>query len=143
MALVSLFAIGFILANFDTNIKGMDTARDQLGVTLAVISTIGLVISLIWSGYRAFKIENTLNGVMMETAKTTSLVFIILLGAAILTAAFRAFGGEHLVKEFLDGLAGGFWSKFIIVMAVIFVLGFSWTLLKLRLLLYQLLHPSC
>ena len=35
---------------------------------------------------------------MMDTAKTTSLVFIILLGAAMLTAAFRAFGGEELVR---------------------------------------------
>ena len=141
LALVSLFSIGFILANFDTNIKGMDTNRDQLGVALAVISTIGLVISLIWSGYRAFKIENTLNGVMMETAKTTSLVFIILLGAAILTAAFRAFGGEHLVKEFLDGLAGGFWSKFIIVMAVIFVLGFFLDFIEIAVVVVPIVAP--
>ena len=45
---------------------------------------------------------------MIETAKTTSLVFIILLGAAMLTAAFRAFGGEELVREFLNSLPGGF-----------------------------------
>ena len=54
---------------------------------------------------------------MLETAKTTSLVFIILLGAAMLTAAFRAFGGEELVREFLNALPGGFWTQFIIVMA--------------------------
>ncbi|MEO1294100.1 MAG: TRAP transporter large permease subunit, partial [Pseudomonadota bacterium] len=82
------------------------------------------VLALVWSAVRAFRIENTLQGVMIETAKTTSLVFIILLGAAMLTAAFRAFGGEELVREFLNGLPGGFWSQFIIVMAVIFVLGF-------------------
>ena len=40
---------------------------------------------------------------MAETAKTTSLVFIILLGAAMLTA-FRAFGGEEVVKHFLSSL---------------------------------------
>ena len=43
-------------------------------------------------------------------------LFIILLGAAMLTAAFRAFGGEELVRDFLNSLPGGFWSKFIIVM---------------------------
>ena len=48
---------------------------------------------------------------------------IILLGAAMLTAAFRAFGGEDLVREFLSGLPGGFITKFVVVMAVIFVLG--------------------
>ena len=61
---------------------------------------------------------------MIETAKTTSLVFIILLGAAMLTAAFRAFGGEILVRDFLSGLPGGFITKFVVVMAVIFILGF-------------------
>ena len=33
---------------------------------------------------------------MVETAKTSSMVFIILLGAAMLIAAFRAFGGDQL-----------------------------------------------
>ena len=42
----------------------------------------------------------------------------------MLTAAFRAFGGEELVKDYLNSLPGGFWTKFVIVMAVIFVLGF-------------------
>ena len=141
LCLISLFAVGLILSNFDTNIKGIETGRDQLGVALAVIATIGLLGSLVWSGYRAFKIEDTLNGVMMETAKATALVFIILLGAAILTAAFRAFGGEHLVKEFLDGLAGGFWSKFIIVMAVIFILGFFLDFIEIAVVVVPIVAP--
>ena len=141
LCLASLLAVGLILSNFDTNIKGIETGRDQLGVALAVIATIGLLASLIWSGYRALKIEDTLNGVMMETAKATALVFIILLGAAILTAAFRAFGGEHLVKEFLDGLAGGFWSKFIIVMAVIFILGFFLDFIEIAVVVVPIIAP--
>jgi TRAP-type mannitol/chloroaromatic compound transport system permease large subunit len=141
LGVVSLIAIGFILANFDTNIKAIDSGRDVLGVTLAIIATIGLLTSLVWSGYRALKIEETLNGVMMETAKATALVFIILLGAAILTAAFRAFGGEHLVKEFLDSLAGGFWSKFIIVMAVIFVLGFFLDFIEIAVVVVPIVAP--
>jgi TRAP-type mannitol/chloroaromatic compound transport system permease large subunit len=141
LGIVSLIAIGLILANFDTNIKGIDTSHDAVGVGLAVIATLGLLGSLFWSGYRAFRIENTLEGVMMETAKATALVFIILLGAAILTAAFRAFGGEHLVKEFLDGLAGGFWSKFIIVMAVIFVLGFFLDFIEIAVVVVPIVAP--
>ncbi|MEE8454335.1 MAG: TRAP transporter large permease subunit, partial [Limibaculum sp.] len=123
LGLVSLGMVLVVTSIFDTNIKSIDTSEDVLGVTLAVIAVIGLIVSLVWSGWRAFKIEDTLNGVMVETAKTTSLVFIILLGAAMLTAAFRAFGGEDLVRDFLNGLPGGFWSKFVIVMGVIFLLG--------------------
>tara|TARA_R110002096_G_scaffold14582_8_gene50759 strand:+ start:1465 stop:4107 length:2643 start_codon:yes stop_codon:yes gene_type:complete len=141
LGIVSIVAIGLILASFDTNIKGIDTTRDMVGVVLAIIATLGLLTSLGWSGYRALKIENTLEGVMMETAKATALVFIILLGAAILTAAFRAFGGEHLVKAFLDGLAGGFWSKFIIVMAVIFVLGFFLDFIEIAVVVVPIVAP--
>ena len=39
---------------------------------------------------------------MLETSITTSMVFIILIGAAMLTAAFRGFGGEEIVRGFLN-----------------------------------------
>lgn len=141
IAIVSLIALVFILSIFDTNIRSIDTASDATGVTLATMAVVGLIIALIWSGWRAFKIDNTLAGVMVETAKTTSLVFIILLGAAILTAAFRAFGGEHLVKEFLEGVGGGFWTKFIIVMAVIFVLGFFLDFIEIAVVVVPIVAP--
>ncbi len=48
----------------------------------------------------------------------------------MLTSAFRAFGGEELVKEYLSSLPGGFWIQFIVVMAVIFFLASSSTLSK-------------
>ena len=78
---------------------------------------------------------------MLETAKTTSLVFIILLGAAMLTAAFRAFGGEELVREFLVSLPGGFWTQFVIVMAVIFVLGFFLDFIEIAVVVVPIVAP--
>jgi hypothetical protein len=86
-------------------------------------------------------LKNTLQGVMLETAKTTSLVFIILLGAAMLTAAFRAFGGEDLVREFLTGLPGGFWTQFIIVMLVIFLLGFFLDFIEIAVVVVPIVAP--
>ena len=78
---------------------------------------------------------------VQSTAKTTSLVFIILLGAAVLTAAFRAFGGEDLVREFLNSLPGGFWAKFIIVMAVIFILGFFLDFIEIAVVVVPIVAP--
>jgi tripartite ATP-independent transporter DctM subunit len=141
LAFVSLISIWLVLENFDTNVKNIVTSDDVLGVTLAAIATSGLIIALIWSGARALRIGDTLQGVMINTAKTTSLVFIILLGAAMLTAAFRAFGGEELVKEFLGGLPGGFWSKFVVVMAVIFVLGFFLDFIEIAVVVVPIVAP--
>lgn len=141
LAIVSLAVIGFVMANFNTNIKNIKTGSDALGVGLAVIGSLGLISALVWSAIRAFKVEDTLQGVMRETAKATALVFIILLGAAILTAAFRAFGGEHLVKDFLEGMPGGFWLKFIIVMAVIFFMGFFLDFIEIAVVVVPIVAP--
>jgi tripartite ATP-independent transporter DctM subunit len=141
LAIASLVLITITLSLYNTNVKSINSAEDQFGIALAIIGTTGLITALVWSGIRALKIENTLHGVMIETAKTTSLVFIILLGAAILTAAFRAFGGEHLVKEFLEGLPGGFWTKFLIVMAVIFVLGFFLDFIEIAVVVVPIVAP--
>ncbi|MBT6277512.1 MAG: TRAP transporter large permease subunit [Chromatiales bacterium] len=141
IGLSSLVLIAIVLALFDTNIKSVDSDTDRLGIGLGLIGVTCLVSVLIWSGLRIHRIDNTLYGVMVETAKTTSLVFIILLGAAMLTAAFRAFGGEDLVREFLNGLPGGFWSKFIIVMAVIFVLGFFLDFIEIAVVVVPIVAP--
>jgi tripartite ATP-independent transporter DctM subunit len=141
LAMVSLIALGFILNVFDLNVKAINSPRDQLGMLLASIAVFALIVSLVWSGWRAFRIDNTLYGVMVETSKTTSLVFIILLGAAMLTAAFRGFGGEELVREFLSGLPGGFWPQFLIVMAVIFVLGFFLDFIEIAVVVVPIVAP--
>lgn len=141
IAVLSLVMIAVVKSNFNTNIKNIKDATDMLGVSLAIFASLTLIAALIWSAVRAFKVEDTLQSVMRETAKATSLVFIILLGAAILTAAFRAFGGEHLVKEFLEGMPGGFWSKFVIVMAVIFFLGFFLDFIEIAVVVVPIVAP--
>ena len=114
---------------------------NSTGIWLGLLATLGLITSLVWSGFRVLKLNNTLHEVMIETAKTTSLVFIILLGAAMLTAAFRAFGGEDLVRDFLNSLPGGFWAKFVIVMAVIFVLGFFLDFIEIAVVVVPIVAP--
>ncbi|GGA33899.1 TRAP transporter large permease [Neptunicoccus cionae] len=141
IAMVSLGVIAYCLSNFEMNIKGMQTDNDRLGVMIGLAASAALLVSLIWSGWRTLRIDNTLHGVMLETAKTTSLVFIILLGAAMLTAAFRAFGGEELVREFLNSLPGGFWTQFIIVMGVIFVLGFFLDFIEIAVVVVPIVAP--
>jgi tripartite ATP-independent transporter DctM subunit len=141
ITLVSLVAISVISINWDINVKKIDTTQDVIGLVLALVSVAFLLVGLFWSGWRTFKIEDTLRGVMIETAKTTSLVFIILLGAAMLTAAFRAFGGEDLVRDFLTSMPGGFWAQFIIVMAVIFVLGFFLDFIEIAVVVVPIVAP--
>jgi tripartite ATP-independent transporter DctM subunit len=137
----SVVVIFVVLANFEMNIKNVDSSDDVVGIVLGLLAAAGLLTGLVWSGWRALIVEDTLRNVMLDTAKTTSLVFIILLGAAMLTAAFRAFGGEDLVKDFLHGMPGGFWAQFIIVMAVIFVLGFFLDFIEIAVVVVPIVAP--
>ena len=49
---------------------------------------------------------------------------MILLGAAVFSIVFRMMGGDALVHEFLGNLPGGAIGALLVVMAVMFVLGF-------------------
>lgn len=141
LALASVVVIGIVLWNFDTNIKNIQSREQAMAVAVAAVAVLGLVTALVWSGWRTLRVGNTLWDVMLETAKTSSLVFIILLGAAMLTAAFRAFGGEELVRHFLQSLPGGFWTQFVIVMAVIFVLGFFLDFIEIAVVVVPIVTP--
>lgn len=141
LAMVSVTVILILTGNFEVNVRSINTTQDVMVMTLAVIATIVFVFALAWSGWRTYIVDKTLHGVMIETAKTTSLVFIILIGAAMLTAAFRSFGGEDLVKDFLTGLPGGFWVQFTIVMAVIFVLGFFLDFIEISVVVVPIVSP--
>ena len=138
---VSLIALFILLATVDLNIRTIHGTYEAVGVALAAIAVAGLVVSVVWSIWRAHTTEQMLAGVMVETAKTTAMVFIILLGAAMLTAAFRGFGGEELVKEFLTTLPGGFWAQFIVVMAVIFILGFFLDFIEIAVVVVPIVAP--
>jgi len=141
LAAVSVAVIIFLLHIFDINVRNIRGTEDVIGITLAAVAVVVLLVAIGWSGWRVHKIDRTLEYVMVETAKTSSLVFIILLGAAMLTAAFRAFGGEDLVKDFLSGLPGGFITKFVVVMAVIFVLGFFLDFIEIAVVVVPIISP--
>ncbi len=137
----SIVVIVILLSLFDLNIKNIKSGYDAFGIGLACIAVAVLIGAIGWATWRAFTIEDTLRGVMLDTAKTTSMVFIILLGAAMLTSAFRGFGGEELVKEHLTSLPGGFWAQFIVVMAVIFLLGFFLDFLEIAVVVVPIVAP--
>ncbi len=61
---------------------------------------------------------------MESTAVTTSMIFIILVGASVFSLVFRVLGGDRLVADFIAALPGGRVGAIVFVMALMFVLGF-------------------
>ncbi len=65
-----------------------------------------------------------LREVMRSTLKISSMVFVILLGASIFSLTFRGLGGEEVVRDALHAMPGGAFGAMLVVMAVMFFLGF-------------------
>jgi TRAP-type mannitol/chloroaromatic compound transport system permease large subunit len=140
VAIISIIPIYILTKNYNLNIKATDT-RNLTAILVTGFFTIIFLIGITWSFWRTYKINNVLKEVITETCVTTSMVFIILLGAAMLTSGFRAFGGEELVRDFLQDLPGGFWTQFIVVMAVIFILGFFLDFIEIAVVVVPIIAP--
>ncbi len=141
LAIASIIVLGVLLSRNTINVKSISSPSDGNAIILAGIASFFLTVAIVWAAWRAYKTDNTLSAVMVETAKTTSMVFIILIGAAMLTSAFRAFGGEELVKHALTSLPGGFWTQFIVVMLVIFFLGFFLDFIEIAVVVVPIVAP--
>ena len=83
----------------------------------------------------------TLNVVSKNTVKVTSMVFFILIGAAIFSLVFRGFGGDTLVENFFEELPGGVFTATLIVMVVIFVLGFILDFIEITFVVVPIVGP--
>lgn len=141
IAIAAILTIAFVKSGNDLNIRNIQSDAQNTAILIAAAAVAVLVLAVIWSAWRTMRVDNTLYEVMIETAKTTSMVFIILIGAAMLTSAFRAFGGEELVKHYLTGLPGGFWTQFLVVMLVIFLLGFFLDFIEIAVVVVPIVAP--
>jgi tripartite ATP-independent transporter DctM subunit len=84
-----------------------------------------------------------LREVMRSTMKLTSMVFIILVGAAAFGLVFRGMGGDELVRSFLGGIANAYgqWTVLAIVMGLIFVIGFFLDFIEITFIHVPVLAP--
>ena len=82
-----------------------------------------------------------LREVAQSTTEVTSMVFLILIGAAIFSLVFRGFGGEELVEHFFSELPGGVLSATILVMVVIFLLGFVLDFIEITFVVVPIVGP--
>ncbi|RLA46535.1 MAG: C4-dicarboxylate ABC transporter [Gammaproteobacteria bacterium] len=79
--------------------------------------------------------------VMETTVLVTSMVFMILIGAAIFSLVFRGFGGEELVTSFFTAMPGGLFGATLTVMMLIFVLGFILDFIEITFVVVPIVGP--
>ncbi len=82
-----------------------------------------------------------LREVAQTTTEVTSMVFLILIGAAVFSLVFRGFGGEELVEQFFTTLPGGLVAATVLVMVVIFLLGFVLDFIEITFVVVPIVGP--
>lgn len=89
----------------------------------------------------AFNLD-TLRDTAQSTARITSMVFMILVGASMFSLVFSAYGGDQAVHDLLRDLPGGAFGAMLLVMALMFLLGFILDFIEITFVVVPIVGPA-
>ncbi len=78
---------------------------------------------------------------LLDTAKTTAMVFIILFGASAFTGIFMSLDGDVIISNFVLGMGIGKWGAFAIMMLIVFILGMFIDWLGIVMIVFPIFLP--
>ncbi len=136
--------IGIILLTSFVDLRlGREAASggDRLGVIVAIFLCAIMPWGLLASLYRLAR-EKALTAIVDQTARVTTMVFTILIGAALFSLVFRGLGGDDMVHRALEMTPGGVVGAMITVMLVMFVLGFFLDFIEITFVVVPLVAPA-
>jgi tripartite ATP-independent transporter DctM subunit len=138
---LALLAMLVITAFFDLRMT-----RDEvpLGDAVAFGTCVVLGLVFLWGlGVAILRVNRNgvLPDVLQATLKVTAMVFVILLGASVFSLVFRGLGGDVLVADVLSTMPGGALGAMIVVMAVMFVLGFFLDFIEIVFVVVPIVGP--
>lgn len=122
-----------ILGVLGTIFQGIATPTEAAGV--------GAFISLIMTVfYRKFSMD-MISKSMVDTAKTTAMCFVILIGANAFTSVFMGINGDQLVTAFVAGIGLGKWGAYLLMVFITFVLGCFIDWIAIVMILFPIFMP--
>jgi tripartite ATP-independent transporter DctM subunit len=116
------------------------TLRENIASVVAVLMCAGIAWGLLVALWRVFRID-TLQQVTRTTARLTTMIFAIIIAAQLFSLVFRGLGGDDMVHKFLTGLPGGVVGAMIVVMGLLFVLGFFLDTIEILFVVVPLVGP--
>jgi TRAP-type mannitol/chloroaromatic compound transport system permease large subunit len=76
-----------------------------------------------------------------RAALTNAMIFALFIGATIFSFVFRALGGDDLVIGIVDAMGLGSWGLLILIMAIVFILGFFFDWIEITLIVLPVFSP--
>ncbi len=138
---LSVILVVALTSTFDLRLERDNIATPDLlaiGVAQALCGVIVAAVGAsLLTAYRLGVLEST----MRSTTHTTSMVFVILIGAALFSLVFRGLGGDDTIHDLLQSLPGGTWTAVAVVMLVMFLLGFFLDFIEIIFVVVPLVGP--
>ena len=125
--------------NFDLRSGIATTTANWIAFVVAFGAFLFAMFGLFYACWVLFA-GGILTPVVRETAKVTAMVFAILIGSQLLNLVIISFGGEHYIQTFLRSFDNE-WTVFLLVMAILFVLGFVLDFLEIIYIVVPIVGP--
>lgn len=126
-------ALTLVVVVLGTVIAGIATPTES-----AAMGAVGAIILALTGGSLRFSM---LHQVAMETTKISAMVFTILAGATFFSMVFTYTGGDEAVEQIMDYLPGGQWGFVLLMMIVIFLLGFFIDFVEIAYIFVPMIAP--
>ncbi|MCC6468773.1 MAG: TRAP transporter large permease subunit [Alphaproteobacteria bacterium] len=125
--------LALVVAVLGSILGGVATATES--------ASVGAVGAVVLAGFnRRLDIE-MIRSASFNTMITASMIFVIVLGASLFSLVFRGLGGEHMVEQALRAMPGGAFGAMLVVMLVMFVLGFFLDTFEIILIMVPICGP--
>lgn len=133
VALVLFPPLILILAVLGSIIAGVATPTEA--------ASVGAMGALLLAGTKKQLNLTRLREIARNTTRVTSMVFLILVGASMFSLVFRGYEGDDAIRGFLSALPGGQVSAFVLVMLVMFLLGFVLDFIEITFVVVPIVGP--
>ncbi len=138
---IALVVLIPIVTTFDLRMqRDVVPTGDLIAAVVAAICCLFILVGVLDALRKVVRI-----GVLGEVCRTTltvsSMVFVILLGASVFSLVFRGLGGEKIVHEVLNALPGGAFGAMLVVMALMFVMGFFLDFIEIVFVVVPIVGP--
>jgi len=84
---------------------------------------------------------SVLKDVVERSALTGGMLFGIFLGATCFSYVFRALGGDDIIIDLVESLGFGSWGLLLVLMGLVFVLGFFFDWIEITLIVLPVFSP--
>ena len=138
---LALIAVLILTGSLDLRLgRESVTSAEQFGIYAAMACSILLGLGILDALRRTHQ-TGTLREVMQQTAKISAMVFGIVIGAQLFSLVFRGLGGDDIVHEFLTSLPGGAFGAMLVVMLIMFIMGFFLDFIEITFVVVPIVAP--